>query len=197
MTPANYGTAPCYDKKATDIAVRKAREMDGIKRMSNVVKKAKDEVTIEMKIDKEHLIAEHIVKGNEYKLNIYEKEFDGQDYFLTNSYSAALKDYEELRLEDILDVSRFFPVKNLVIEQMQNYLLGYTAIGAQNIFRNSRLVPGEERTYEVDVHETIHTDDEFETRILTSWILDKDVNKYLFEKGVVYKFSEREKRKGN
>lgn len=162
--------------------------MNGIRGIKIEIDEVENSVkTIEMKIDEEQLIAEHIVKGKEYKLNVYKKEINGEDYFLRESYSASLKDYEELRLEDILDVSRFFPVKNLIIEQMPSYLLGYTAIGASNIFRNARLVPGEERTYEVDVHETIHTDDEFETRILTSWILDKEVNKYLFEKGMVYK----------
>lgn len=178
MTPANYNTASNYDENATVILSREVNER------GNAINQ-KDEKCKE-------IILEHIITDREYKLKVYRRlDKDADEYIKryvkTEEYSASLKDYQELRLEDILDVSRFFPVKNLVIEQMPAYLLGYTAIGASNIFRNAMLISGSEKAYEVDVHETIHTDDEFETRILTSWILDKDVNKYLFEKGIIFR----------
>ena len=176
MTPANYSTALNYDKNAAVIISIEANiRNNGLKKDNTC-----DDII-------EDILLQHIIKNKEYKLTVYEKEKDGEEYFPKQNYSASLKDYQELRLEEILDVSRFFPVKNLVIEQMPAYLLGYTAIGASNIFRNEMLISGSEKAYEVDVHETIHTDDEFETRILTSWILDKDVNRYLFEKGIVFK----------
>ena len=31
----------------------------------------------------------------------------------------------------------------------------------------------------VDIHESIHTSDEYETRVLTSWIMEKGRGKYI------------------
>ncbi|MBT4541019.1 hypothetical protein HOC35_05890 [Candidatus Woesearchaeota archaeon] len=162
MDSANYGGAVKYDQNETTII-----KLD--KKLENI----------------ETIIAEQIIKDREIKLNLYYKKVNNDEYIKTESYNVPLTGYEDLKLMDLLDMSRFFPAKHLHIESMPDYLLGYTAIGSPNIFRNSRLIPGSERAYEVDVHETIHTNDEFETRMLTSWILDKDINKYLFNKGVV------------
>ncbi|MBT4823659.1 hypothetical protein HN695_04675 [Candidatus Woesearchaeota archaeon] len=170
MNSSNYGSSPKYDQNSP------LSNKDSVKN-----KKGNHE-------DVEAIITEEIVRKKVLEVNIYEKHYGNDKYTKSETYSIPLEGYEELMLKDLLDMSRFFPAKHLHIESMPDYLLGYTAIGSPNIFRNSRLIPGSEKAYEVDVHETIHTNDEFETRVLTSWILDNDVNKYMFERGIVLKY---------
>ena len=180
MDSANYGIKAKYDQN-TSPEQKIERTLNSL---AEVVTDIRTKKPINIKMDA--VLVEHIILDGLYKINLYCKHEDATEYIKTDSYFFPLKDYEEIRLEDILDVSKFFPVKNLVIEQMPHNLLGYTAIGAKNIFRNARLIPGSERAYEVDVHETIHTEDEHETRVLTSWILDKNIKKYLFRKGIMF-----------
>jgi hypothetical protein len=168
MDSSNYGIPANYDQNDTN-------GIDGTRKQKQDLKGV------------EAIITEGIIKNNILEINLYKQEYGNDEYIKSNTYEFPLIDYEEIMLKDILDMSRFFPTKHLHIEPMPDYLLGYTAIGSQNIFRNARLIPGSERAYEVDVHETIHTNDEFETRVLTSWILDKDINKYMFNRGVVFK----------
>ena len=202
MEEQNYGTRPGYEKNQDN---RAATNITAIDKTQN---KDTTKTTIEA------IITEQIIIKGITQLNVYHK-YEGSDkYVPVDSYSIQtdqenqdsaektdkpntnpLKSYEDIRIEDILDVSRFFPIKHLFIEQMPDNILGYTAIGSPNIFRNSRLIPGSERAYEVDVHEKIHTNDEFETRILTSWILDtenKGSDRYQFKSSNLF-YLKREK----
>ena len=88
----------------------------------------------------EAIIAEEVIKNNSLEINLY-KQYHGDDkYIKSNTYNVPLTGYEDLKLADLLNMSCFFPAKHLHIEQMPDYLLGYTAIGSPNIFRNARLI---------------------------------------------------------
>ena len=49
-------------------------------------------------------------------------------------------------------------------------LLGFTYLGDNSIHLREGLI-GQKRM--VDIHESIHTPDEYETRVLTDWIMEK------------------------
>jgi hypothetical protein len=56
-------------------------------------------------------------------------------------------------------------------------ILGFTYLGQNKMALRDDLVGDKEM---VDVHESIHTPDEYETRILTDWILmKKPMDKYV------------------
>ena len=50
-------------------------------------------------------------------------------------------------------------------------ILGYTYLGESFMARRDDLTGSTARM--VDIHESIHTPDEYETRILTDWIMEK------------------------
>ena len=57
-------------------------------------------------------------------------------------------------------------------------LFGFTYLGDVHVWRRDDLI-GSEFAKMVDVHESIHTPDEYETRILTGWIMSRAKNKYI------------------
>lgn len=60
-------------------------------------------------------------------------------------------------------------------EPMPKGLYGYTYINSGEMYINDSL--SEEQNYKTQVHEAIHTDDEYETRILENLITDIDEEK--------------------
>jgi len=68
------------------------------------------------------------------------------------------------------------PNKNLKWHptQLMGGVLGYTYLGAGTINKRDDLVFKPGLSYEVDVHESIHTEWEYQTRILTAWMLSED-----------------------
>lgn len=56
-------------------------------------------------------------------------------------------------------------------------LYGFTYIGDQRVWRRDDLI-GSEFAKMVDVHESIHTPDEYETRRITEWMMEKESSKY-------------------
>ena len=55
-------------------------------------------------------------------------------------------------------------------------ILGFTYLGENFMARRDDLVGDMAKM--VDVHEAIHTPDEYETRVLTSWMLSREKMKY-------------------
>jgi len=98
-------------------------------------------------------------------------EFPSLYGFLTQTLDVYVAKVEESRR----DTLKFIPWKDVFIlrkEQMGN-LLGYTYLGSRMLVKqDSRDLQGIDM--EVLVHEHIHTDDEYETRILARWMLNKD-----------------------
>lgn len=87
-------------------------------------------------------------------------------------------DYLQQREEMLADWSLRVPGKHVsrLPVTMMGGILGFTYLGAGQMTLRDDLVG--ERSREVDVHESIHTPDEYETRVLTRWILTKEPNTY-------------------
>ena len=61
-------------------------------------------------------------------------------------------------------------------KSMMGSILGFTYLGENFMARRDDLVGDKARM--VDVHEAIHTPDEYETRVLTDWMLTREKMKY-------------------
>ena len=66
---------------------------------------------------------------------------------------------------------------NILPESQMGGILGFTYLGENFMGRRADLTGKTARM--VDIHESIHTPDEYETRILTSWIMKKLKPKYI------------------
>ena len=97
---------------------------------------------------------------------------------LTITYKLQLKNYLKQHLESKEDMSKMVPLKwlNILPESMMGGVLGFTYLGENFMGRRADLVGKTARM--VDIHESIHTPDEYETRVLTDWILTKTKPKY-------------------
>ena len=98
---------------------------------------------------------------------------------LTITYKQQLKNYLKQHIEDKEDMSNRVPLKwlNILPESMMGGILGFTYLGENFMGRRADLTGKTARM--VDIHESIHTPDEYETRVLTSWILEKVRPKYV------------------
>lgn len=191
-------TAHLYQSRKTkttettlEIALQK--ELDAIKQ---VIKYHKTETTTEESLDivltkhdlPEEVIVEQIPSAD-YKtmeVNVYTKHENHQETpQQIASYLLPVQEYHDQRIDDITDTTRFLPVKNHIFEQMPEGLFGYTFIGSDKVYINQSLVGA--RKEETIVHESIHTPDEYETRVITSWILNKETNKYTMKGMFVHK----------
>ena len=76
-------------------------------------------------------------------------------------------------------MSNRVPLKwlNILPESVMGGVLGFTYLGENFMGRRADLTGSTARM--VDIHESIHTPDEYETRILTSWIMEKARPKYI------------------
>ncbi len=84
--------------------------------------------------------------------------------------------YENSRINQLHDFTNKVPAKwvDILPESIMGGVLGFTYLGQGYMALRQDIqddTSGEKLM--VDVHESIHTDDEYETRILTDWILDR------------------------
>ena len=102
-------------------------------------------------------------KNNEEKLNI--------------SYGYNIG-YLQKHVEGKNDFTERVPLKwlNILPETMMGGVLGFTYIGDPSMGRRADLTGKTARM--VDIHESIHTPDEYETRVLTDWIMGMEKDKY-------------------
>lgn len=98
---------------------------------------------------------------------------------LTITYRQQLKNYMKKHIESREDMTNMVPLKwlNIFPESMMGGILGFTYLGENFMGRRADLTGKTARM--VDIHESIHTPDEYETRILTSWIMEKAIPKYV------------------
>ena len=68
------------------------------------------------------------------------------------------------------DFTKFCPNKRMEKLSLPSGLYGFTYLNADYMVINNNLQ--DEKNYETQVHESIHTNDEYETRILTWWMLN-------------------------
>lgn len=97
---------------------------------------------------------------------------------LSISYKQQLKSYMQQHIADKEDMTNRVTLKwlNILPETMMGGVLGFTYLGENFMGRRADLTGKTARM--VDIHESIHTPDEYETRILTSWIMEKVKSKY-------------------
>jgi len=95
------------------------------------------------------------------------------------TYRQQLKHYMKKHIEDKEDMANRVPLKwlNILPESMMGGILGFTYLGENFMGRRADLTGKTARM--VDIHESIHTPDEYETRVLTSWIMEKARSKYV------------------
>ncbi|MBI2660088.1 hypothetical protein HYX07_02910 [Candidatus Woesearchaeota archaeon] len=98
---------------------------------------------------------------------------------LTITYRQQLRNYMKKHIENKEDMTNMVPLKwlNIFPESMMGGVLGFTYLGENFMGRRADLTGKTARM--VDIHESIHTPDEYETRILTSWIMEKMRPKYV------------------
>ncbi|MBI4143453.1 hypothetical protein HY487_01060 [Candidatus Woesearchaeota archaeon] len=98
---------------------------------------------------------------------------------LTITYRQQLKNYMKKHIENKEDMTNMVPLKwlNILPESMMGGILGFTYLGENFMGRRADLTGKTARM--VDIHESIHTPDEYETRRLTDWIMSKERSKYI------------------
>jgi len=138
------------------------------------IKKAEKEVYSAEIVDKKELkdkVAPYSIKIS-YEDNYAEER-------LTITYRQQLKNYIQRHIAGKEDMTSMVPLKwlNVLPETMMGGVLGFTYLGENFMGRRADLTGKTARM--VDIHESIHTPDEYETRILTSWIMEKTRSRYI------------------
>jgi hypothetical protein len=113
---------------------------------------------------------------NDYFVRItYEDNYDMER--LSINYKEGIQRYRKRREESLQDFSDRVPGKFVHVfpESIMGGVLGFTYLGENFMGKREDMIGNRM----VDVHESIHTDDEYETRLLTSWILSREKPKYI------------------
>ena len=97
---------------------------------------------------------------------------------LSITYKRQLRSYIQQHVESKEDMSNRVPLKwlNILPETIMGGVLGFTYLGENFMARRADLIGQTARM--VDIHESIHTPDEYETRVLTDWIMQKPKMRY-------------------
>ena len=108
---------------------------------------------------------------------IYENNYEKER--LSIDYKSTRGTYLNKRQEALQDFSDRVPGKSLETFPVSGNegLYGYTFLGDIKVWRRDDLSGKFAKM--VDIHECIHTPDEYETRILTDWIMTKQPVKYI------------------
>ena len=98
---------------------------------------------------------------------------------LSITYKSQLKNYLQKHISEKEDMANRVPLKwlNILPETSMGGVLGFTYLGENFMARRADLTGKTARM--VDIHESIHTPDEYETRCLTQWIMSKERSKYI------------------
>ena len=115
---------------------------------------------------------------NTYSVDlVYENNYEEER--LSINYKSTIGTYLNRRQEALQDFIDRVPGKHLNIlpESLMGGILGFTYLGENFMARRADLTGNTAKM--VDIHECIHTPDEYETRILTSWIMTKEMPKYI------------------
>ena len=95
------------------------------------------------------------------------------------TYKEKISSYLKKHIENKKDFSQRVHLKPLTIlpANSMGSVLGFTYIGENFMARRADLTGKTARM--VDIHESIHTPDEYETRCLTLWIMSRERSKYI------------------
>lgn len=109
-----------------------------------------------------------------YQLNVLYESNNGKER-LEVKYN--LRDYPTERENALQDfTNQLDKTLHIMPKSIMGGVLGYTYLGENFMARRDDLSGS--KALMVDVHEAIHTPDEYETRILTDWILSRERMRY-------------------
>jgi len=108
---------------------------------------------------------------------IYENNYEAER--LSISYRSTIGAYLNRRQEALHNFEDRVPGKHVDIlpASVMGGILGFTYLGQDRMTLRDDLIGDLRRM--VDIHESIHTPDEYETRVLTDWIMSKPSMKYI------------------
>lgn len=144
-----------------------------------------DKLKISIKKEEKEIYSSEIINKKDakdkvvpYSIRIFYEDGYAEER-LSITYRQQLKNYLHKHLEDKEDMTSRVPLKwlNILPESMMGGVLGFTYLGENFMGRRADLTGKTARM--VDIHESIHTPDEYETRVLTSWIMEKTRSKYI------------------
>jgi hypothetical protein len=120
--------------------------------------------------------SENPTKDNYSIKLVYENNYEEER--LSVNYKSTIGTYLNKRQEAIQDFSDRVPGKQLDTFPVSGNegLYGFTFLGDNKAWRRDDLTGSFAKM--VDIHESIHTPDEYETRVLTDWIMSKDLVRY-------------------
>ncbi len=158
----NYSISIKYEENQTD------------EKLSIKVKKEEKEIYSAEIINKKN--AKDKVAPYSIKIS-YEGNYAEERLFII--YKQQLKNYMQKHIESKEDMTNRVPLKwlNIMPETMMGGVLGFTYLGENFMARRADLTGKTARM--VDIHESIHTPDEYETRCITQWIMSKERSKYI------------------
>ena len=144
-----------------------------------------DKLKISIKKDEKELYSAEIMNNKDLKDKVapYSVKITYEDNYaeerLAITYKQQLKNYMQKHIEDKEDMTNRVPLKwlNILPETLMGGVLGFTYLGENFMGRRADLTGKTARM--VDIHESIHTPDEYETRVLTSWIMEKARPRYV------------------
>ncbi|MAG91977.1 hypothetical protein CMO83_04845 [Candidatus Woesearchaeota archaeon] len=144
-----------------------------------------DKLKVSVKKDGKEVYSSEInnKKGIRDKVAPYSIRITYEDnYFeerLSITYRQQLGKYRQQHIASKEDMTERVPLKwvNIHPESTMGGVLGFTYLGDHSMGRRADLTGSTARM--VDIHESIHTPDEYETRVLTSWIMEKARGKYI------------------
>ena len=166
-----------------DFSVDIKKEREKIEKAQSLVIKynenqSQQKLTIETDDGKQKYsfdIVKEKTKGEKpYELSIVYENKSGAESLKVN---YNLRDYpieRELALQDF--TNQLDKTLHIMPKSIMGGVLGYTYLGENFMARRDDLTGDMAKM--VDVHEAIHTPDEYETRVLTSWMLKMERGKY-------------------
>jgi len=107
---------------------------------------------------------------------IYENNYEEER--LSISYRSTIGAYLNRRQEALHNFEDRVPGKHVDVlpASVMGSVLGFTYLGQDRMTLRDDLI-GDKKM--VDIHESIHTPDEYETRVLTDWIMSKEKVRYI------------------
>ena len=156
---------------STNYTIDRKEILKNIINYSTPLFERKDEEELSDLVDKNEVSDNN--RENLVYIDHYQQERQG------TIYSSVIGAYRDRRIESMHDFTDRVPGKNLETFPVSGNegLYGYTFLGDIRAWRRDDLSGNFAKM--VDIHESIHTPDEYETRILTDWIMTKQISKYI------------------
>ncbi len=113
---------------------------------------------------------------NHETLDIYYQDTAGNEYKVRIDYSIPFGNYMQKLEESRQDFTNLAPNKWVEKMPLSPGFYGFTYLGEQWMGVNDNLLPAQ--NFKTQLHEAIHTDNEYETRLITDWMLSREKPKY-------------------